>query len=62
MPNEVVYYESTPERSGYALAPEGAGAVAPVLVVLPEEEGSHYYVYDVPKRAEGGGHTFRDKK
>ena len=57
---KVVYYEGNP--SGYALAPEGAGATAPLLIVFDESGGSHVYVRDVPRRAEGGGHTFRDKR
>lgn len=59
------YYDGgdNPGRSGYALAPMGAdGAVAPILIVFPEEGGTHFYVYDVPRRADGGGHTFRDHK
>lgn len=61
--NTVVYYDDgdNPD-SGYALAPEGAGDVAPLLIVFPERGGAPEIRRNVPRRAEGGGVTFRDEK
>jgi hypothetical protein len=56
-----VYYESAGGRGGPALIlPPGtpAGAKAD-LYVIPENGEPGYLVRDVPKRAEGGGHTWR---
>lgn len=58
--SKVVYYEGN--NSGYALAPEGADTTAPVLIVFPDNGGPHAIETDVPRREEGGGHTFREEK
>lgn len=59
----VVYYDDGDgPNSGYALAPEGAGTKAPILIVFPDNGGPHALRFDVPRRAEGGGVTFRPEK
>jgi hypothetical protein len=62
--NQVVYYDGGDggRPSGYALAPRGTGVEAPVLIVFPENGDTPFYERDVPKRAEGGGRTFRDRR
>lgn len=59
--NDVVYFEGgTPAESGYALAPEGKGEVAPLLVVFTKDGAQ--LRRNVPRRAEGGGVTYREEK
>lgn len=58
----VYYDDGDGHNSGYAFAPEGTGAVAPILIVFPDNGGPHLIVRDVPRRAEGGGVTFRPEK
>jgi hypothetical protein len=56
----VVYYEGDP--SGYALIVNQDEPYTADLVVFPEGGGSPEYRLGVPRRDEGGGHTWRPSK
>jgi hypothetical protein len=59
-----VYYESDGGKGGPALLlpPDTLDSAKADLVVFPENDDKPNTVRDVPKRAEGGGHTWRAEK
>jgi hypothetical protein len=57
---QIVWYEGDP--SGWALIANQDDDYSADLIVFPEPGGTPEYRLDVPRRDEGGGHTWRHHK
>lgn len=55
---KLVWYEGDP-NDGVALIVDKLDDYTADLIVFPKDGGAHLYLDAVPRRDEGGGHTWR---